>query len=161
MRGYAYFNLIFFTGEPDEYTIYIDFTLQSRLKRMTARVKVRDCRQGEIEIIGNWSNDFRCEKCPPKTFSINPKKQCENCPEHAECDGKTVVPSAGYWHASPLSAKIYECLSCEACEYDDRMEKLRNESIDFGSVLNYTQGYSLCHKVRKFREGRDVGTALN
>lgn len=149
VEGYAYFDLLFFSGNPAEYNLSVEFPDESNLRRHTFRVKVRDCRQGEIDIAGNWSTSFRCEKCPIKTIGINPKQDCRDCPDNAECDGTTVVPNSGYWHESTLSLKIYECLTDEACQYDGRTETLRNESVKTGSELAYNQGYSLCKKVRE------------
>eukprot|EP00210_Caulerpa_lentillifera_P006197 g5921.t1 len=98
------------------------------IRKIIGKVEIRYCGLGEV----NKSASFLCEICEFEFFSFNSKEDsCNPCPSHARCmGGAALVPSPKYWHSSPFSTIMHECLHREACSYKNRtrtLEKQHNE----------------------------------
>jgi len=73
-------------------------------------------------------DDSPCQECRPGSYNFDGSKigGCSPCPKGANCAGNYTLPVGGYWNKSPCHAKVKRCIVQEACEVQDRLEKLDN-----------------------------------
>ncbi|GMH40356.1 hypothetical protein BSKO_08260 [Bryopsis sp. KO-2023] len=80
-------------------------------------MSIRDCYTGEER----QKQKGICRKCPDGFYSFLPEEICRPCPKHGSCPGgAALIPVDGYWHSTPFSPHLHECLIHEACAYDMR-----------------------------------------
>lgn len=124
INGVATFEALALSAESGIYELV--FSVDSNAVRpVQGSVFLRDCILGErYNSIG-----FVCESCPFETFTIyKDVPKCETCPDYARCAGNASwVPIDGYWHSSPLSVIMIQCLNEEACSYTNRTQILENK----------------------------------
>eukprot|EP00210_Caulerpa_lentillifera_P000169 g164.t1 len=107
---------------PRIYHLSIRFT-NGDIEEMKFSVEIRECEIGEEPS----TDSILCEACDLLSFNFEPKNgRCTTCPKHGDCSGRFIIPDSGYWHSSPCSHYLRRCLTEEACEFDDRKNKLRN-----------------------------------
>jgi len=113
---------------PGTYHLRISFNSED-VEEVNIEVQVRECRIGEQR-----TPDFiLCQPCDTQSYNFEPNGNgsCVTCPDHSTCAGSFIVPEEGYWHSSPCSSRIQECLYEEACRSTDRREALMNLSNTF------------------------------
>lgn len=89
-------------------------------------ITLRACVHGES------SSADSCLVCGAGTYSFDPTRPCQNCPQHATCIGRTgVLPESGYWRPELLQAAVVECPRAASCLGGDPWNN---------GTLNY-QGY--------------------
>ena len=120
-KGLAVFNALTLNALPGQYEIV--FSVRgSDVEAVGANVMLRECRLGERYD----SNGFFCEACPFESFAFHVNvTHCAACPEEARCSGSaSLIPASGYWHSSPFSVIMHECLHDDACAYENRQTDL-------------------------------------
>ena len=95
------------------------------------KFSTRRCYPGEL------LQDNVCRKCPSEQYGFNPlSKGCNGCEENAKCHGGGVlVPSDGFWHSTPFSPLMQECIHHQACMYQGR-EQILTAFYDDNAKLN-------------------------
>ena len=128
-KGVAIFNALTLNAFPGQYEIV--FSVRgSNVKAVGANVILRECRLGE-----RYDSDgFFCEACPFESFAFHMNAtHCTECPDKARCSGSaSMIPASGYWHSSPFSVIMHECLHDDACAYKNRqtdLETIRGAQI--------------------------------
>ncbi|CAD7697722.1 unnamed protein product [Ostreobium quekettii] len=107
----------------------------STLESQEFQFIVRDCLIGETRL------GVVCTQCRGGFFSLDPKNDvtCHPCPSNAVCNGgAAVVPNKGFWHSTPFSSQIHECLLVDACRFDDRQKDLQEFFNEFANSGNST-----------------------
>eukprot|EP00803_Ostreobium_quekettii_P003270 evm.model.scf_1296.1 EVM.evm.TU.scf_1296.1 scf_1296:1031-7786(-) len=96
------------------------FTSES-LTSTSMTVEIRSCLVGEEE-----ENEGKgCQRCPNNFYTFKPEQECLQCPEEAICTGgATLAPRDGFWHSTPYSPNILECIVRDACQYRGRASNL-------------------------------------
>eukprot|EP00210_Caulerpa_lentillifera_P004180 g3986.t1 len=115
--------------EPGTYNIQIEFS-EGGMPTLIIAVEIRHCVIGESRA----ANGTLCEPCSGATYNFYPRskdKTCIPCPENAKCDSVAIQPKEGFWHQTPCSIHIQECLSETACKYQNREDSL----IQLGSKI--------------------------
>eukprot|EP00803_Ostreobium_quekettii_P001172 evm.model.scf_388.6 EVM.evm.TU.scf_388.6 scf_388:61491-71525(-) len=98
----------------------VSFTSEG-LVSTTMTVEIRNCSVGEEAEISGKS----CHRCSTNFYTFRPEQNCLQCPEHAICSGgAALVPSEGFWHSTPYSPNILECIVRDACRYSQRADRL-------------------------------------
>ena len=136
-------------GRKGVYECMIDFS-EELIESLAVEVHVRECRLGEVAA----ADGTFCEPCTSDTYNLMPGNGtgCRPCPENGDCTTHVILPAKGYWHKTPCSEHIQECLSSEACSSEKREDKLtaatRNiSSCEFDEEFkqNYTEAQ--CREV--------------
>ena len=149
------------------YTLRIDYRSTSELQTLNVdpsfiRVTMRSCKIGEMTV-SKEGDYLECQECGQSEFQPFPDRhECLPCNEarnHTLCDGQTIVPRDGYWHATSFSFAAKECIGHDACRSSKedgktRTERLREaarEAHERGEPLlhNFRQNNTLCRKVRR------------
>ena len=109
-------------AQPGEYTVLIEFK-GGDFETFEITMYVRGRAMGEVRS----ANGTLYEPCSAATFSFLPEEdsECHPCPENGNCESKAVLPKEGYWNKIPCSEHVQRCLAPEACESEDRKQKLR------------------------------------
>ena len=143
---------------PGEYTVLIEFE-GGDFEPFETTVYVRGCSMGEVLS----ANGAVCEPCSAATFSFLPHEdsECHPCPDNGNCESKAVLPKQGYWHQMPCSEHIQRCLTPEACDYEDREQKLREkteevETCDFDELYIKSYTEAQCREVREQIADQDL-----
>ena len=146
---------------PGPYEIYIDFS-EPGLERFVIEVEVRLCKLGEVI----QEDGKLCASCSGSLYNFDLNaSECTACPENGNCAGNAIQPVRGYWHRSPCSANIKQCISTEACDFVDREKTMAMatetlESCELDERLAEDYARAQCKKVCSLsgREwsGRDV-----
>eukprot|EP00210_Caulerpa_lentillifera_P000407 g397.t1 len=126
--GSGLFTKVVGFATPQNYTMIFTFQNET-LESLIVIVVVRECTVGEEP-----TNDrLTCQKCDPFSYNFDPSIPggCTTCPKSADCSGNYIVPKDGYWHMSPCHDSTKECLTEEACKYDNRVETLTNFTKNF------------------------------
>ena len=149
------------------YILRIDYSSTSELQTLNVdpsfiQVKMRSCKIGE-RTVSKEGEYLECQECGQGKFQPSPDRhECLPCNEvenHTHCDGQTIVPRDGYWHATSFSFAAQECIGHDACRSSKedgktRTERLREaarEAHERGELLlhNFSQNNTLCGKVRR------------
>ena len=136
--------------QPGEYRVIIKFEGAS-LESFEIIVDVKTCEMGEVPS----ANGAFCEPCSDATYSFEPDREdlgCLPCPKNGRCNTSTIRPLPGYWHRWPCSSHLQKCLTDEACDFDQREEKLYEltkdlHSCDIADDLVDDYGDAQCRKV--------------
>ena len=116
-------------NSPGNYTVKIEFK-EEDLPELILIVNVRRCLIGE----STSTDDKLCSPCSATEFNFDPEsEQCQPCPENGNCTSDVIHPNPGHWHSDPCSDHIQECLTHEACDYEERQQRLVNASRDIHS----------------------------
>ena len=133
---------------PGRYEIRIDFS-ESGLESLTVEVDVRDCKLGEFA----QEDGMLCVPCSGSQYNFKPDAPtCQPCPENGNCTTHVIHPNSGYWHRTPCSEHVQQCISRDACDFDGReddLNALTSEMNTCGIVKALDQNYSeaQCKKV--------------
>ena len=149
-NGTGNFSSIVGFHTPGSYELRIAFS-EDYLPDFVVTVEIRDCRIGESVTAGG---SF-CRPCSGATYSFLPDREdlgCLPCPENGRCNTSTIQPLPGYWHPWPCSSHLQKCLTEQACDFDQREERLYELTKDMDSchvsddlVVEY--GDAQCHTV--------------
>lgn len=121
--GFGNFSGIAGYREAGYYRVRVDFSEDS-IPSFTLLVEIRGCSIGEAAA----ANGTVCQPCNGDTYNFYPDRPepgCIPCPDDARCDSVVIRPEDGFWHSSPCSPHIQECLTRGACDASDREEMLR------------------------------------
>jgi hypothetical protein len=113
--GLANFSSVQFKvrAPPGDYLLSVVAPDYPEVPSLTAPMEVRSCVVGEVRGPGGDS----CEQCVDDTWSRNPDNAtCDVCVSHADCNGSSIAPDAGYWHSVPESVQVHACPNAEACK---------------------------------------------
>lgn len=162
-NGSAVFTSLSAIGDPNTYTVNLTARVagQVALRGVSEpfTVELRECIAGEVD---QQNRLFGCLDCTQGLYSFNPRnKTCDPCPSNGNCTGQvsvkglvvrhSLVPMDGYWHSTPFSTQMHQCLSDEACEYPDRVETLQSFQNPFPNPMpqSFNQTiYQQCAEVR-------------
>ena len=101
---------------PGRYEIQIDFS-ESGLESLIFEVQVRGCQLGEF----SQENGTLCVLCSGSQYNFDPDATtCQPCPENGNCTTDVIHPNSGYWHRTPCSRHVQQCVSREACDFNGR-----------------------------------------
>eukprot|EP00210_Caulerpa_lentillifera_P004162 g3968.t1 len=142
--------------EPGTYHIQIEFS-QGGMPTLIIAVEIRHCVIGESRA----ANGTLCELCSGATYNFYPRnkeKTCVPCPENARCDSIAIQPKEGFWHQTPCSIHIQECLSETACKYQNREDRLIQIGYTGPLCGSCVESYG---KSRSFRCERCYGRFAN
>ena len=133
---------------PGRYEIQINFS-ESGLESLTVEVQVRDCKLGEF----SQENGTLCVPCSGSQCNFDPDATtCHPCPENANCTTDVIHPNAGYWHRTPCSRHVQQCVSREACDFSGREEDLDDatremETCELDASLDRDYSQAQCKEV--------------
>lgn len=146
--GIVTFGNVRANGKPGMHVLTITFSQAfPRIMDRSVQFEIRSCMRGEEAVQEeDGQNEFRCMKCPELSFSFIPSNRCAQCPEHAVCDGRSIVPIDGFWQAKSWLTEMQECLAPSACSYPGRQERLRNSSASSDRSLHYVENDALCEQ---------------
>ena len=149
------------------YTLRIDYRSTSELQTVNVdpsfiQVTMRSCKIGE-RTVSQEGEYLECQECGQSEFQPFPDRhECLPCNEvgnHTHCDGQTIVPRDGYWHATSFSFAAKECIGHDACRSPkkdgktrtDRLREAAREAHERGEPLlhNFGQNNTLCGKARR------------
>jgi len=120
--GFAEFSSISSVRPPGNYTLHIQPS-EASLAPITLIVRILECEVGDELTDGGEI----CRKCGNAAYNFYPiSGNCTACPPDATCEGRYITPKEGYWHESPCHAEVLRCLNDEACQYEDRQQKITN-----------------------------------
>jgi hypothetical protein len=112
--GIATFSYLGIRRPPGPYTLRFEYiNLDGQAFRRHLRLRVRPCERGEVS---NSQPDV-CDVCGPGRFSLDPlpglHSQCLACTVGMNCSlgGAVVLPTRGFWAASPGSGVLNRCSS--------------------------------------------------
>ena len=137
--------------EAGFYDVRVDFSERS-IPSFTIVVEIRGCSIGEAAT----ANGTFCQPCNGNTYNFFPDRAdpgCKSCPDNADCDTVFILPDPGYWHQTPCSVHIQECLTKRACDERQRAENLRQladavEECQFSEPFIQSYADAQCRKVR-------------
>ena len=130
-NGTGNFSSIVGFHNPGNYKLRISFS-EDYLPDFVITVEIRACHIGESVTAGG---SF-CRPCSGATYSFQPDQEdpgCLPCPENGRCNTSTIQPLPGYWHRWPCSSHLQKCLTEQACDFDQREEKLYELTKDLHS----------------------------
>lgn len=79
---------------------------------LTIVVEVLNCTKGQFNLTAE-----QCSSCTSNTYNLDASKQCNQCPERAQCfGGATIVPRNANWHSAAESDNIVGCPNSNACQ---------------------------------------------
>ena len=149
------------------YVLRIDYRSMSELQTLNVdssfiRVTMRPCKIGE-RTVSQDGDYLECQECGQGEFQPFPDRHeclcCDEAENHTQCDGKTIVPRDGYWHATSYSFAAQECIGHDACKSSKEEGKTRTEKLreiareaherDEFLLHNFSQNSTLCGKVRR------------
>ena len=148
-EGVGNFSGVVGFGPEGVYECIIDFS-EELIESLVVEVHIRGCRLGEVAA----ANGTVCEPCTADTYNLMPGNGtgCHPCPENGDCTTHVILPAKGYWHATPCSENIQECISSDACSSEEREVRMaattRNiSSCEFDEEFeqNYTEAQ--CREV--------------
>ena len=148
-EGVGNFSGVVGFGSKGVYQCTIDFS-EEFIESLVVEVHVRGCGLGEVAA----ASGMVCEPCTSDTYNLMPGNGtgCHPCPENGDCTTHVILPAKGYWHKTPCSENIQECLSSEACDFEEREDKLTAATKNISSCefdeefeQNYTEAQ--CREV--------------
>lgn len=130
-NGQVIFSKVTALGRPVEHPIV--FVADSELTASVRhRFSIRQCIVGESRV----DDKNICDVCDEEFFGFNYTFTCDGCPDNARCEGAAVlVPIFGYWHSTPYSPIMHECLLEDACKYRNRRARLTEFYSDPASLI--------------------------
>ena len=140
--------------EAGYYRVRVDFSEES-IPSFTLIVQIRPCMIGEAAA----ANGTICQPCNGDTYNFHPddpEPGCVPCPDHANCDSVVIRPEHNYWHQTPCSRHIQECLTRRACDARDRDDTLTElglmvEDCDLSEEFIYNYTDAECAEVRSLK----------
>ena len=106
---------------PGRYEIRIDFR-EPNLESLAFSVDVRECKLGEFA----QENGTLCVLCSGSQYNFDPNAStCQPCPDNGNCTTRVIHPIRGYWHRTPCSQHVQQCVSRDACDFVGREDDLR------------------------------------
>ncbi|GMH36924.1 hypothetical protein BSKO_04797 [Bryopsis sp. KO-2023] len=122
--GVVTFDSLTVTADPGTYNL--TFAAEG-LPLITTEFSIRGCMVGEF----NVTDKKICTNCSTGFYGLDPMVPCQQCDEKAMCSGgPVIVPVDGWWHSTPFSPLIHECLTEEACAFDGRSNLLSSFYLD-------------------------------
>ena len=93
---------------------------RDRNVKVEIEFSTRGCYPGEID------HGHVCRVCPLDQYGfIHSLQKCEACESNARCTGgAALLPDNGYWHSTPFSPVLRQCIHKRACAYQGRESKL-------------------------------------
>ena len=149
-NGTAEFSQINGLQVPGNYVVRIDYS-DAELPGVEIDVNIRSCIIGE-----ELSEDHKlCVQCPETQYNFSPEESgCRECPSHANCKQRNVIqPESHYWHDHPCSTHMQQCLSSEACVFDQRASHLAKLTEDIENC-NYSTASPNEYTERQCKEVR-------
>eukprot|EP00210_Caulerpa_lentillifera_P007389 g7062.t1 len=121
-NGVVNFTRVIARGQPRHHLLVFEPNSLT-IKSIQRKFSIRQCFPGEFRI----DDQNICDECREEYFGFNYTYNCDGCPDNAICPGAaTLVPKNGYWHSTPFSPIMHECIMEDACSYKDREKKLRD-----------------------------------
>ncbi|CAD7697134.1 unnamed protein product [Ostreobium quekettii] len=112
--GIASFDGINIVAQPGDYSLSFSAI---GVPPVVANFTIRDCRPGEVNSTTGGLNV--CQNCSAGEYSFIPQVDCRKCESRAICSGMAaLVPNDGYWHSSPFSIQLHQCLFEDACKFE-------------------------------------------
>ena len=147
--GTMNFTAVRLRGLRDQtYTLRIDYRSTSEMQTLHVnpsfiKVTMRPCKIGE-KTVSKEGERLECRECGQGEFQSFPKRDfCLPCVEsenHTMCDGQTIVPHDGYWHASSFSFIAHKCIGHEACRSTRKGNQTRAEKLRANAVKEHKLG---------------------
>ena len=147
-NGQMEFTAVRLRGLKDHtYTLRVDYRSTSTIQTLHVNpsfihVTMRPCKIGE-RTVSKESEYLECRKCGHSEFQPSPEKPvclpCTGPGSHITCDGQTIVPQDGYWHASSFSFDAHECIGHDACRSDGMGKMARAEKLRAIAVKEHNQ----------------------
>ena len=140
--------VIYSLQRPGHYTVTVDFS-EPRLSQIVIDIEFRSCIIGEcVQESGKL-----CVPCSGTQYNFDSNASaCTPCPANGNCTSNAIFPNRGYWHRTPCSHDIQECISKEACDFPERdmelftiQQEMRN--CHFNKTLDRIYAEALCKKV--------------
>ena len=136
---------------PGRYEIRMNFSEPS-LEPLSVEVEVRECQLGEFA----QENLTLCVRCSGSQYNFDSDaSMCLPCPENGNCTTNVIHPNKGYWHRSPCSRHVQQCVSREACDFSGREDALNDltneiETCEIEETLDRDYSEAQCKKVWLF-----------
>ena len=133
---------------PGRYEIQMNFS-EPGLEPLSVEVEVRDCRLGEFV----QENGALCVLCSGSQYNFDPDAStCQPCPENGNCTTDVIHPNKGYWHRTPCSHHVQQCVSRKACDFSGRENALNELTNDMDTckiegTLDRDYSEAQCKKV--------------
>ena len=147
--GKMEFTAVRLRGLKDHtYTLRIDYRSTSEMQTLHVnpsfiRVTMRPCKIGE-RTVSQEGEKLECRECGQGEFQPFPERpECLPCVEsenHTMCDGQTIIPDDGYWHASSFSFISHECIGHDSCRSSGNGKKSRAEKLRAIAAEEHKQG---------------------
>ena len=140
--------VIYSLQRPGQYTVTVDFS-EPWLSQIVIEIEFRSCWIGESV----QANGTLCIPCGDTQYNFDSNAStCMPCPVNGNCTSNAIFPNRGYWHRTPCSRDIQECISKEACDVPERDMELFTiqqdmRSCHFNKTLDKTYAEALCKKV--------------
>ena len=134
---------------PGRYEIRMNFS-EPGLEPLSVEVEVRECQLGE-SVQGDGA---LCVRCSGSQYNFDPDaSMCLPCPDNGNCTTDVIHPNRGYWHRTPCSRHVQQCVSREACDFSGREDALNDltremETCEIEETLDRDYSEAQCKKVR-------------
>ena len=134
---------------PGRYEIRMNFS-EPGLEPLSVEVEVRECRLGEFV----QENGALCVLCSGSQYNFDPDApMCQPCPVNGNCTTDVILPNRGYWHRTPCSHHVQQCVSRKACDFSGREDALNELTNDMDTckiegTLDRDYSEAQCKKVR-------------
>eukprot|EP00210_Caulerpa_lentillifera_P005960 g5695.t1 len=148
-KGIVHFTKVIARGPPTHHSLTFEPNSPT-VKSIRREFTIRHCFPGEFKI----EDQHICDECRKDYFGFNCTFNCDGCPENAICPGgAALVPEDGFWHSTPFSPIVHECILEDACSYSDRETKLAsyyedpinlhvsNQSVENDAYPQCAEGY--------------------
>ena len=142
---------------PGMYEIRMNFN-EPGLEPLSVEVKVRECRLGEFV----QENGALCVLCSGSQYNFDPDaSMCQPCPENGNCTTDVIHPNRGYWHRTPCSRHVQQCVSREACDFSGREDTLNELTNDMDTckieeTLDRDYSEAQCKKVNSLPSAMSI-----
>ena len=140
---------IYSLQQRGRYTVIIDFS-EPVLPSIVIEVVIRDCKIGEFV----QEDGKLCVPCSSTQYNFDrDASMCMPCPMNANCTSSAIAPNKGYWHRTPCSQHLQECVARDACEFPQRDADLSAalrgiKSCQLNEALDRDYSQAQCRKVQ-------------
>ena len=140
--------IIYSLQQRGRYTVTITFS-EPALLSIAFEVEIRDCKIGEFV----QEDGKLCVPCSSTQYNFDTNASaCVPCPLNANCTSSTIAPNKGYWHRTPCSRHLQECVSSDACEFPERDADLSAalkdiRSCQLNEAVDRAYSQAQCRKV--------------
>ena len=147
---------------PGRYEIRMNFS-EPGLEPLSVEVEVRECRLGEFV----QADGALCVLCSGSQYNFDPDaSMCQTCPENGNCTTDVIHPNRGYWHRTPCSRHVQQCVSREACDFSGREDDLNELTNDMDTCKieeTFDRDYSeaQCKKVNSLPSVMSISSILS